>query len=112
MQPIVTGRPIMAFLMIAAALVLLIGCANLANMLLARSRSRERVIGMCAALGATRLRIVRPIVFETVIVGVASAALALLVTAISFDLLLRQGAADCLSQRLGPARRAAWLPLR
>ena len=85
-----TGRPIMAFLMIAAALVLLIGCANLANMLLARSRSREREIGMCAALGATRLRIVRPIVFETLIVGVASAAAALLVTAVSFDVLLRQ----------------------
>jgi len=85
-----TGRPIMAFLMAAAALVLLIGCANLANMLLARSRSREREIGMCAALGATRLRIVRPIVFETVIVGLAAAAVALLVTAASFDLLLRQ----------------------
>lgn len=85
-----TGRPIMAFLMVAAALVLLIGCANLANMLLARSRSREREIGMCVALGATRLRIVRPIFFETMIVGVASAALALLATAISFELLLRQ----------------------
>ena len=85
-----TGRPIMAFLMVAAALVLLIGCANLANMLLARSRSREREIGMCAALGATRLRIVRPIVFETLIVGLASATVALLVTAASFDLLLRQ----------------------
>ena len=85
-----TGRPIMAFLMVAAALVLLIGCANLANMLVARTRSREREIGMCAALGATRLRIVRPIVFETLIVGVASAAVALVVTAVSFDLLLRQ----------------------
>ena len=85
-----TGRPIMAFLMVAAALVLLIGCANLANMLLARTKSREREIGMYAALGATRLRIVRPIVFETLIVGVISAAVALLMTAVSFDVLLRQ----------------------
>jgi putative ABC transport system permease protein len=85
-----TGRPIMAFLMVAAALVLFIGCANLANMLLARSRNREREIGMCAALGATRLRIVRPIVFETVIIGLVSAAVALLVTAASFEVLLRQ----------------------
>jgi putative ABC transport system permease protein len=85
-----TGRPIMALLMVAAALVLLIGCANLANMMLARNRSREREIGMCAALGAARLRIVRPIVFETLIVGLASATVALLLTAASFDLLLRQ----------------------
>jgi putative ABC transport system permease protein len=85
-----TGRPIMAFLMAAAAFVLLIGCANLANMLLARSRSRERELGVCAALGATRLRIVRPIFFETLIVGVASAVVALLVTSATFDMLLRQ----------------------
>jgi predicted permease len=84
------GRPIMAFLMAAAAFVLLIGCANLANMLLARSRSRERELGVCAALGATRLRIVRPIFFETLIVGVASAVVALLVTSATFDMLLRQ----------------------
>jgi putative ABC transport system permease protein len=85
-----TGRPVMAFLVAAAALVLLIGCANLANMLLARARRREREIGLHAALGATRLRIVRQIVFETVIVGIAAALLALLVTALSFELLLRQ----------------------
>jgi predicted permease len=85
-----TGRPIMAFLMAAAAFVLLIGCANLANMLLARSRTRERELGVCAALGATRLRIVRPIFFETLIVGMASAVVALLVTSATFDMLLRQ----------------------
>ena len=85
-----TGRPIMAFLVAAAALVLLIGCANLANMLLARTRRREREIGLHVALGATRLRIVRPILFETLIVGIIAAVLALLGTAITFDLLLRQ----------------------
>jgi predicted permease len=85
-----TGRPIMALLVAAAALVLLIGCANLANMLLARTRARERELGLCAALGATRLRIVRPILFETLIVGVAAALLALLMTVLTFDILLRQ----------------------
>lgn len=85
-----TGRPIMAFVMVAATLVLLIGCANLANLFLARSRSRERDLGICAALGATRHRLVRPIIFETVFIGLAAAALALAVTAASFDFLLRQ----------------------
>ncbi len=85
-----SGRPIMMLLMAAAAFVLLIGCANLANMLLARSRSRERELGVCAALGATRFRLVRPIFFETLIVGLAAAVAALLVTATSFDMLRRQ----------------------
>lgn len=85
-----TGRPVMAFLVVAAAFVLLIGCANLANVLLARTRRREREIGLHAALGATRLRIVRPILFETGIVGIAAAVVALLVTALTFELLLGQ----------------------
>jgi predicted permease len=85
-----TGRPIMMFLVAAAALVLLIGCANLANMLLARTRRREREIGLHAALGATRVRIVRPIFFETIIVGIAAALAALFMTALSFELLMRQ----------------------
>jgi putative ABC transport system permease protein len=85
-----TGRPVMALLVAAAALVLLVGCANLANLLMARTRRREREIGLHAALGATRLRIVRPIFLETAIVGIAAALLALLVTALTFELLLRQ----------------------
>jgi predicted permease len=85
-----TGRPMMVFLVAAAALVLLMGCAHLANMLLARHRSRERELGVHAALGATRLRIVRPILLEALIVGTTAAALAVLTTALTFDLLLRQ----------------------
>jgi putative ABC transport system permease protein len=85
-----TGRPVMALLVAAAAFVLLIGCANLASMLLARTRRRDREIGLRAALGATRLRIVRPIFFETCIVGICAAAVALIATALTFELLVRQ----------------------
>jgi putative ABC transport system permease protein len=85
-----SGRPVMQLLVAAAGFVLLIGCANLANMLLARTRRREREIGLHVALGATRLRVIRPIVFETLIVGTAAALLALTMTALTFDLLLRQ----------------------
>jgi putative ABC transport system permease protein len=85
-----SGRGVMQLLVAAAAFVLLIGCANLANMLLARTRRREREIGLHVALGATPLRVIRPIVFETLIVGIAAALLAVSVTALTFDLLLRQ----------------------
>jgi putative ABC transport system permease protein len=85
-----TGRPIMAWLVAAAAIVLLIGSVNLATMLLARTRRREREIGLQLALGAGRARIVWPIFLETVIIGSAAAALAFLVTLAGFDLLLRQ----------------------
>ncbi len=85
-----TGRPIMTFVFAAAGLVLLIGCANLANMLLARSHRRERETGVCAALGASRVRLVRPVILEAVLIGLSGAALAVLVTAGMFDALLRQ----------------------
>src|SRR5829696_4826608 len=84
------GRGVMQLLVAAAVCVLLIGCANLANMLLARTRRREREIGLHVALGATRLRVVRPIIFETLMVGTAAALLAVTITALTFDLLLRQ----------------------
>jgi putative ABC transport system permease protein len=85
-----SGRPVMQLLVAAAALVLLIGCANLANLLLARTRRRERDIGLHVALGATRLRVIRSIVFETLIVGIIAAVLAVGVTALTFNLLLQQ----------------------
>jgi predicted permease len=84
------GRPIMQFLLGAAALVLLIGCANLANMLLARGRARERDTALRAALGASRVRVIRPILLEALMLGLAGSALALLATGAVFEALLRQ----------------------
>ena len=85
-----TGRPVMRFLLAASALVLMIGCANLANMLLARTRLREREIGVQAALGASRAGLLRPLLIEAALMGVAGAAAALVVTSLAFDVLLRQ----------------------
>ena len=84
------GRPIMRFLLTAAVLVLLIGCANLANLFLARAQRQQRDLGVRVALGASRLRILRPLVLEAVLIGTAGAALALAVTSLSFDMLIRQ----------------------
>lgn len=82
------GRPIMKYLLAAAVLVLLIGCANLANMLLTLTQRREREYGVRAALGASRIRLMRPVVFESVIIGLVGAGLALVVTSAAFDVLL------------------------
>jgi predicted permease len=84
------GRPIMAMLFAAASLVLLLGCANLSNMLLARARRNERDAGVRIALGATRARLVRTVVLEALLIGTIGSALAVVVTYLSFDLLLRQ----------------------
>jgi putative ABC transport system permease protein len=84
------GRPIMRFLLAAALLVLLIGCANLANLFLARAQRQQRDLGIRAALGASRMRILRPLVLEAALIGMAGAGLAVAVTALSFDALIGQ----------------------
>ena len=89
-----SGRAMVAMLIGLSAFVLLIGCSNLANLLLARTMERAREFALRAALGASRMQLLRPLIAESLLLALGGAGFSIVVAGWVTDWLSFKSAGD------------------